>query len=691
MKQILYVLMSLLTVNAVSAQEVGETDSLSHDLDEVTVTAGVPTTRLESNSFITPVAGTPLAALGTCLDVLSRLPLVTVTDGGVEVTGRGEPEIFIDGRPMRDSDELRQLLSENIKKIELITAPSAMYSADTGAVVRIFTTRSFIDGLSITERVEGEKRRKWSVNGLSDLSYRTGAWEMFASVSAATNNSVIKGSTTNTFDHAGRTTVIGSSQHNSYPSHNAVLKAGFNHNTGDESFGAYYRYNPERGDFSNRGTEWLNDEPPVERLISTEINSRSHLVSMYYDRQFSGKYTLHFDGNYRHSSGRSHTETIYPDRDADDVASADSRRSTLWAAKLYMEMPLWGGTLTAGTQDSYTGTSLDYRMHNPDVAQYIPSSFSKATQTAAALFASWSRGIGPLSLSAGLRYEYVDYRFEVDGRKDRDISRRDHTAVPDISLDWSIDPRTQLSLSYRMSTIRPPYSQLTGSLTYTGRYETEGGNPALRDERSHCGVLSASRGDFIFQSVFTRALDTYAYVKRQYPAGSGRLMMNPVNIDVSALNLFVVWNRNIGVWSPNYTLGMYQQWLRLDGIRHDRPIYSYYLENMFTLPGDIIITGDIYGSTQGDMHTNRFCSQPLTMDASVSKSFFNDSLRLRLEAHDIFNTSRNDWSMDTYGVHVDKKQRYDNRGVSLTVTYRLHPRRSGYKGKDPSAEETKRL
>lgn len=691
MKQNLYFLITLLTVATASAQEVSEPDSVAHELNEVTVTSDVPATRLESNTLITLVSGTHLARLGTCLDVLGRLPLVSVTDGTVEVTGKGTPEIFIDGRPMRDSDELTQLLSENIKKIELVTAPGAMYSAETGAVLKITTTRNFIDGLSFTERVEGEMRRKFSTNGLTDVSYRTGGWEMFASASAASNNSVIKGVTSNTFEYDGKQRVIGSSQYNSYPSKNAVLKVGFNHTTDAESFGAYYRYNPEEGDFSNRGKEWINDESPVERLIGKELHARSHLVSMYYDKVFSGKYILHFDGGYRHSFSRSQTETIYPGGEADDVASGDRRRSTLWAGKLYMEMPLWGGVLTGGTQDSYTSTALDYRMLNPDVAQYIPSAYSQATQTAAALFATWRRGFGRLSVSAGLRYEYVDYRFDVDGKTDRDISRKDHIAVPDLSLDWSFDPRTQLSLSYRMSTIRPPYSQLTGSLTYTGRYETEGGNPALRDERSHSGVLSASWRDFIFQTVFTRALDTYAYVKRQYPFGSGRLLMNPVNIDVSAMNLYVVWSKNMGVWSPNYTLGMYRQWLKLDGATHNRPICSYYFENIFTLPGDIIITGDLYGSTSGDMHTNRFCSSLLTMDASVSKSFCNDTVRLRLEVHDIFNTSKNDWSMKTYGVYVDKRQRYDNRGISLTVTYRLHPRHSGYKGADASAEEMKRL
>ncbi len=47
--------------------------------------------------------------------------------------------------------------------------------------------------------------------------------------------------------------------------------------------------------------------------------------------------------------------------------------------------------------------------------------------------------------------------------------------------------------------------------------------------------------------------------------------------------------------------------------------------------------------------------------------------------------------MNTYGISVDKRQKYDRRSVSLTLTYRLHPRQSKYKGEAASKEELRRL
>ena len=69
----------------------------------------------------------------------------------------------------------------------------------------------------------------------------------------------------------------------------------------------------------------------------------------------------------------------------------------------------------------------------------------------------------------------------------------------------------------------------------------------------------------------------------------------------------------------------------------------------------------------------------------------NKSLKVKLFATDIFNTANNDWTMNTYGVFVDKRQSYDRRGIALNVIYNFHPRKSKYKGSSASEDEMKRL
>lgn len=673
------------------ARNVEATDSLALELQEVVVTAKQPATKLVGSTLVSTIPGTNLADLGTALDVLAQLPMIKVEDNAVSVIGKSNIEIYIDGRPMRDEQELRQLLSSNLKKVELLMAPGAAYNSTIDAVLKITTRRNFMQGLSLTDQFQLECRRKWSVLNYLALSYRTGNWELFANGTINRNNSLAKGETTNTLIYDGKETTVGSSQHNSYPTTTSVVKAGFNYANGPQSFGAYYRYNPERGDFNNNGSEWLDKNPAISREIDKHIRVHSHLASLYYENTFADRYLLHFDGDFRRSYQSNIVATTYPTSSNPAVNSTDERTSTLWAGKLYINFPLWQGDFTIGTQDSYTHTILDYRMLNNAVSEYIPSSLTDARQTSAALFASWSRMFGKFSLSAGARYEYVDYDFKVNGTRDEDVSRRDHLLTPDLSLGYSFNEESHISLSYKMATVKPPYSQLTGSLSYTGLHEIEGGNPGLRDEKMHDLQLFGMWKGFMFQADYTRALDTYAFVKQLYSANNLQLLMHPVNIDVSALNLYLVWSQPIRRWTPNVTLGMYRQWLNLDRTSYDKPIFSYYFDNTFSLPKGWMITANISGRSQGDMHTNRFGASWLTMDASVGKTFLNKSLTVKLSATDIFNTANNDWTMNTYGVYVDKRQSYDHRGVALNIIYSFQPRKSKYKGSSAAEAEMKRL
>ena len=681
----------IFSATAVSAQSIEVTDSLTQQLQEVVVTAKQPATKLVGSTLVSTITGSNLANIGTALDVLAQLPMIKVQDNSVSVIGKSNIEIYIDGRPMRDEQELQQILSSNIKKVELLMAPGAAYESTTGAVLKITTRRNFVKGLSLTDVLQLKRSRKWSIMDYLGLSYRAGDWEFFLNGTVNHNNSLNKGTTTNTLDYNGTETVVGSRQYNSYPTTVGVIKGGLNYSHGSQSFGAYYRYNPERADFTNNGAEWLDNTELLLRDIAKQIRSHSHLASLYYENTFSGKYLLHFDGDFRNSHANNSVATTYPESATPAVNSTDSRTSTLWAGKLYLKFPLGKGDFTIGTQDSYTHTSLDYRMLNSSVSEYIPSSLTDARQTSAAMFASWSRMFGKFSLSAGARYEYVDYDFKVDGKRDEEVSRCDHLLTPDLSLGYSFDQESQISLSYKMVTVKPPYSQLTGSLSYTGLHEIEGGSPALHDEKMHDVQLFGMWHGFMLQADYTRSLDAFGFVKQLYPTDNLQLLMHPVNIDRTALNLYLMWSKPIRCWTPNVTIGMYQQWLTLDNTKHNKPIFAYYFDNTFALPHGWNMTANFCGQTEGDMSTNRLGSTAFAMDASVGKTFLNKSLTVKLSATDIFNTSNNDWTMNTYGVRVDKRQSYDSRSISLNVIYNFQPRKSKYKGASAAEYEMRRL
>ena len=97
-----------------------------YTLKGVTVKGYKPTMKMISGGMEIDVENTLLADAGSGLDVLSQLPRVNVTaNGSVEVFGKGKPEIYINGKKMRNKGELEQLSSKDIKSVEVITMPGA--------------------------------------------------------------------------------------------------------------------------------------------------------------------------------------------------------------------------------------------------------------------------------------------------------------------------------------------------------------------------------------------------------------------------------------------------------------------------------------------------------------------------------------------------------------------------------------
>ena len=79
----------------------------------------------------TTVAGTILEKAGTITDALTKIPSLAESDGGIKVLGRGEAEIYINGRRLQDVSELGRINSDQILHVDVVQNPGARYKAST--------------------------------------------------------------------------------------------------------------------------------------------------------------------------------------------------------------------------------------------------------------------------------------------------------------------------------------------------------------------------------------------------------------------------------------------------------------------------------------------------------------------------------------------------------------------------------
>ena len=151
-------------------------------LGEVVVKSQLPKTRVKGEAMRTTVEGTILEKAGTVADALARVPsLEAKRDGAVTVLGRGEAEVYINGRKVQDVSELSRLRSDQIQHIDVIQNPGARYAASTKAVVRITLKKAQGDGFSFQDNLMGMYQYGHTITNNLDLNYRTGGLDITAS------------------------------------------------------------------------------------------------------------------------------------------------------------------------------------------------------------------------------------------------------------------------------------------------------------------------------------------------------------------------------------------------------------------------------------------------------------------------------------------------------------------------------
>jgi hypothetical protein len=102
-------------------------------LGEVEIVAERSQMQMQLDKKVFTVGKDLANAGGTAVDILDNIPSVQVdVDGNVSLRGSGNVQIFIDGKPsgLSGPDALKFLQADQIDRIEVVTNPSARYSAE---------------------------------------------------------------------------------------------------------------------------------------------------------------------------------------------------------------------------------------------------------------------------------------------------------------------------------------------------------------------------------------------------------------------------------------------------------------------------------------------------------------------------------------------------------------------------------
>ena len=667
-------------------------------MNGVEIKGEIPQYKAAQGGLTVDVQHSILHDIGTADDLLSMMPLVKNINGKYEVLAKGEPEIYINNKKVRNPIELKQLKSVDIKSVDIITAPGAKYNAEVNAVIRIKTLKPQGEGLSLMVTSDTWKNNKWNNYDDLTLKYRTGGLEAFANV--ALDN----GHYSNDQDLCQELHIRKDffSVHADLPVRSRwtqlQYKAGLSYdfNT-DHSLGLSFSSQKIFDDKfkSDMKQNYLkNGAFYGDVVLNTDIDELDKPVwelNTYYVGKV-GKLDIDLNATMLQRKTESHLNQLEFSKELGDrtitTLNNDDRRMV--AGKLVLAYPVWKGVLSGGSE----ATSTQSEGRNVNQEGIIPETDNEMKEKNIAGFAEYEFQLSQWRLNAGLRFEHVKADYYSFGEWQPEPSRTYNDWFPNLSVAWQKD-KWSAQLSYNKRITRPPYRMLESMIVYDSRMFYEGGNPLLRPSVRQSVDLNLAYSWLTFVTGFTRENDLFTHIGRVYDEEKEIAIFQPVNFDhQDRVYATLVASPKFGFWQPNLTLHYYQQMFDAESYgapkKLNKPEFSFDLKNWFVVNPTMKALAQV--SYTGSNHWGfMYRGSNFAVNARLQRSFLKERLSCTLYANDIFRTSKS--KMTTYyAIGLTDQDVYTyTQCVGLTLSYNFNVSRSKYKGTGAGNEERNRF
>ena len=679
---------------------------------EVIVKGQLPQTHVKGDAMRTTVAGTILEKAGTLSDALSKIPsLEAERDGAVKVIGRGDAEVYINGRRVQDMKELSRLRSDQIQHVDVVQNPGARYAASVKAVVRITLKKAQGEGFSFQDSAEGMYQYGLSATNNLDVNYRTGGLDITASFWAGSYGHS-KSFQDNTLTYyVGKDKIEGvSSQEskNTWKGWSPQLQVNYMVNE-NHSFGAYYKYDRHPSGKFNSLFLTDNYENSIftehsESDITQEEEFKKHIFNAYYNGRI-GKLSvdLNIDGLFDDTQSRGNTK-----EQTTEAGDSPTRRSiesntlssnNFWATKLILGYPVWKGNLSLGGEYSYNHRTDAYDFTATDAVP-VKSTDTEINERSSAAFLEYGRQFGKVFAQLGLRYEHLKNDYFNFGKQEDEVCRNYGDWFPTAVISAPVG-KVQLSLSYRRDIERPPYANLSSSTIYINRYTYQSGNPYLQPTYTHSLVLNAAYKWANLTLSYGRIKDAITMSTEPYPGSTNPLvsLVRPINSqeDYERLTIVASARPTIGCWHPTWAVvAMFQNYKSPTAtgevVTLSQPWFNGSWRNTIELPHALRLSVDMEWATKGEYNNFRITRPRIVGNLGIQKDISLrrlGTLTADLRCIDLFNTNKTEAII--FGYRDLDTNNPARRTFILDLTWKFNEARSKYRGRGAGDKQKARM
>lgn len=648
-----------------------------------------------ANYTIRNIQGTHLGDAGNLMDMLKWTPGVVVTNGStISVAGAGTPIIYINDRKITNQSELDVLSSTDVNKIEIIKEPDARYQNGTNAVVKIYLKKQLKDFLGATVSNNFTVRRRYSenpritlagksgiVSGNFSLNYRhtkTRAYDDYLTTIRHSEDDIFRNSSDGGFGGTSNNyTVFGGLGFDFSPKQKLGIQYSGNFINGDQ-------YNFHDITIDNNGKTTLKKSDS-----DGELNRKLHSVSANYTWNRNERSALNLVADY-----------AFRKNDQD----MDMREQNLNTGKLY---------------PTYTETTTDYKIYtfNGDYSFGIgkkdrerigveaghtqnnsgttinnkPQDIDRKNQWLAA-YATFTRTWGKFDVSLGLRYEY-DYTDTktIENKESTSLKKTYSNLFPNALVTYKQKEGISYTLSYRRSIGRPSFSELTPIVSYEDSLHYWTGNPLLKPSFKNTVALAANLKSLTIRAIYKYTTNPTVSSYTHDTESPNILVNRPLNIDHSqSWDLGLEYSASFGQFSVSsfgYLTCSYITYPYLGKETFFRNISAslgVYASYRFCQYFEAYANTYYYSPSRSGTHKNGYS---LNTNVGISGRFCKNKLYVSVGGEDLFAKSVTpQWTNNYADTEYKRHNRYDTRGVSLTLRYTFNSIKTNFRNKSGNQE-----
>lgn len=498
------------------------------DLDAVSVVASKPLIKMETGKMTYNVAEDAEAKASTVLDMLRKVPMVTV-DGqdNITVNGSSNFKVYVDGKPnpmytSNASQIFKSMPATMVKSIEVVTNPGAKYDAEgTGGVLNIVLNKQQVGGTSggdvangyngnasvaggnmiqrVSALINGQQGKlTYSANGMLTNERMNGTTIDFDRVQKA-KGATAEGATGDTDSHMAyhqktdlrQPYALGSISLSyevdslstvSATAGLTTFKQKINGRPTTRMYGGVYgkgfaysnEMRQEEGSTAFNGSMdyqrfWNNDRKSYMILSYLFDNSRRHTNNYSFYDDVSGVTGIQLNDLRSNNEPRATEHTLQA-----DFTQALSARHTLNFGAKYINR------LNKAVSKYYDIADDRTETFNPaNSVEY------KDAQNILAAYAEWKAQWGKLGSVLGGRYEYTWESVKYKLGNGDDFKKDYGVLVPSASLSYSLAAGMNIGVNYNVRIMRPGISYLNPYVDRSNPTSLSYGNTNLDMEKSH--------------------------------------------------------------------------------------------------------------------------------------------------------------------------------------------------------------